>query len=191
MSKVARILQVLENSLFMENPALRPEERPYALTPDLSAGENQSCYAALVERMVQARQESAGGSVFTFVAIRSGDGVTHVVKSVAAEMAHQTGEKILVTSVQGNNTVQRQDLQDYRRRFGYVLVDCPAMNTSRDFMRLSKLSDSFVLVVKAGRTTRQEIDWAQRALVAQSVNILGLVLNHREAVLPPFLSAIL
>jgi hypothetical protein len=191
MSKVARIFEVLENSLWMESPMRRPKKRPYALTPELPVTENQSCYAALVHTMMQARQESDGGSVFTFVAIRSGDGVSHVVKAVGAELARDTGEKILVTSLQGVNTVQRQDLQDCRRRFGYVLVDCPAMNVSRDYMKLSKLSDSFVLVVKAGSTTRQEIDWAQRALAAQSVNILGLVLNQREAVLPPFLSTIL
>ena len=191
MSKVAHIFGVLENPRGSESPAVRPEPAPYTLLPDRPDGQNESCYAALVQRMVEARQQRADGTVITFVAIRSGDGVSHVVKSAAWELAHQTGEQILVTSLQGVNTVQRQDLHDFRRRFGFVLVDCPAMSSSNDFLKLCKLSDAFVLVVKAGHTSRPEIEWAQRALAAQSVNILGLVLNQRQPVLPPFLSAVL
>ena len=191
MSKVAKIFEVLEN--YRSKPSVAPgsEPVPYALLPEDPGGQSGSCYAALVRKMVEARQERADGSVFTFVAIRSGDGVSHVVKSVAWDLAHQTSGQVLVTSLQGVNTVHRQDLQDFRRRFGYVLVDCPAMSVCADFVTLSKLSDSFVLVVKAGHTSRHEIEWAQKALTAQSVNVLGLVLNKRKPVLPRFLSSIL
>lgn len=191
MSKVARIFGVLESYRGTTTTGAPSEPAAYALLPESPGGQNASCYAALVQKMVEARQERTDGSVFTFLAIRSRDGVSHVVKSVAWELAHQTGEQILVTSLQGVNTVQRQDLHDSRRRFGYVLVDCPAMSGSADFLKLCPLSDSFVLVVKAGSTSRHEIEWAQRALVAQSVNLLGLVLNQRQPVLPQFLSAIL
>jgi hypothetical protein len=191
MSKVAQIFGVLESYRGSVSEATPAEPVPYALLPERPGQQNASCYAALVRRMMEARQERVDGSVFTFVAIRSGDGVSHVVKSVAWELAHHTGDEILVTSLQGVNTVQRQDLKDFRRRFRYVLVDSPAMNASTDFLKLSPMSDSFVLVVKAGCTSRHEIEWAQKALAAQSVNLLGLVLNQRQPVLPRFLAAVL
>jgi hypothetical protein len=190
MSKVARILEVLENPRAPENAA-RPEPAPVALMPERTDGQNASFFAPLVRKLVEARQERSDGAAFSFVSTRSGDGVTHIVKAVAWELAHSTGEQILVTTLQGVNTAERQDLQEYRRRFGFVLVDCPAMTASPDFIKLSKLSDGFVLVVLAGRTSRHEIEWAQKTLATHSTKLLGLVLNQRKPVLPPFLSAIL
>ena len=190
MSKVARIFGVLESPFSSDNAA-RPDPAPFALLPDRNGKQVESCFAPLLRKLVEARQERSEGVAFTFVATRSGDGVSHVVKSVAWELAHQTGEQILVTTLQGVNTVQRQDLQDFRRRFGFVLVDCPAMTASTDFLQLTKLSDGFVLVVLAGRTSRQEIEWAQKALAEQSVSLLGLVLNKRKPALPRLLSSIL
>jgi hypothetical protein len=190
MSQSARIFRVIENLRGAESGA-RPEPAPFALLPERPGGDGGICFAPLVRKLVEARQERSDGAAFTFVAVRSGDGVSHVVKSVAWELAHQTDEQILVTTLQGVNTVERQDLQDFRRRFGFVLLDCPAMTASPDFLKLSKLSDGFVLVVLAGHTSRPEVEWAQRTLAGHNAKLLGLVLNQRKPALPRLFSAIL
>lgn len=80
------------------------------------------------------------------------------------------------------------DLLGLRQRFGFVLVDCPAMRESSQALAVSRLCDGIVLVVAAGQSKRGEIEYAQSALQASSASILGLVLNKRVDPVPPFVS---
>src|SRR6266404_1930658 len=81
-----------------------------------------------------------------------------------------------------------EDLQGLRRRFGFVLVDCPAMRMSSAILNASSASDGAVLVVAAGEAKRSEIENAQKILQASSVKLLGMVLNKQVDPIPGFIS---
>jgi Mrp family chromosome partitioning ATPase len=84
-----------------------------------------------------------------------------------------------------------EDLDGLRGRFGFVLIDCPAMRESSLILAISRLCDGLVLVVAAGEAKRGEIGYAQTVLRASPTNIIGLVLNKRVDPVPAFLTRIL
>jgi len=84
-----------------------------------------------------------------------------------------------------------QDFQGLRRRFGFSLVDCPAVCTSPAALSVCRSCDGVVLVVTAGGTKRNEIQRAQSMLQVASANLLGLVLNKRVESVPGFISRLL
>jgi Mrp family chromosome partitioning ATPase len=75
-----------------------------------------------------------------------------------------------------------------RRRFGYVLIDCPALGASASALSVARACDGVLLVVAAGQTTRDRIEQAQQSLQAASCPLLGLILNKRTYPVPGFLS---
>ena len=85
----------------------------------------------------------------------------------------------------------RQDLESLRRRFGFVLVDCPPMRESSAILSVSKLCDGVALVIAAGEARRSEIEHAGSVLQAGSANVLGLILNKRRDPVPKFISKFL
>jgi hypothetical protein len=85
----------------------------------------------------------------------------------------------------------REDLESLRRRFGFVLVDCPPMRESSSILGVSRLCDGVVLVIAAGETGRGEIEHAGSVLKAGSADVLGLVLNKRRDPVPKFISKFL
>ena len=96
-----------------------------------------------------------------------------------------------------------QDFQGLRRRFGFVLVDCPALRSSRLALRGSsedpaarvlsvcRSCDGVVLVVSAGKTQRKDIKYAQSTIQVASANLLGLVLNQRVECVPGLIARFL
>ena len=84
-----------------------------------------------------------------------------------------------------------EDLQILRQRFGFVLVDCPAMRAAPSMFTLSNLCDTAVLVVAAGEAKKAEIENAQKFLKASSVKLLGTVLNKQVDPIPGFISKVL
>jgi Mrp family chromosome partitioning ATPase len=88
-----------------------------------------------------------------------------------------------------------EDAQDgmrlIRQRFGFILVDCPALHESSAIFSIAPISDGFVLVVAAGQTKRSQIEASRRLLASTSVPLLGLVLNKQKSAVPKFLSALL
>jgi hypothetical protein len=84
-----------------------------------------------------------------------------------------------------------EDLQGLRRRFGFVLVDCPAMRTSLSIVNASTACDGAVLVVAAGEARRSDIENAQKILQGSSVKLLGMVLNKHIDPVPGFISKFL
>ena len=81
-------------------------------------------------------------------------------------------------------SIRWQDLRGLRERFGFVLVDCPAIQESSAILTIGRTVDGVVLVVAAGETGRDEIRVAQQALTASSAKLLGLVLNKRKNPIP-------
>ena len=91
----------------------------------------------------------------------------------------------------GPRTLRWDDLQGLRHRFGFVLVDCPAMRTSSEALNILSVCDGAALVVAAGEARRTEIENAQKILQASSVKLLGMILNKQVDPVPGFISRLL
>jgi hypothetical protein len=74
-----------------------------------------------------------------------------------------------------------------RNRFRYVLIDCSALETSGETLSLGPRIDGAVLVVRAGFTSKTEIQNAARLLSVGSTPFLGSILNARTYAVPGFL----
>jgi len=79
-------------------------------------------------------------------------------------------------------------LDQLRREFSYVLIDCASLKDSPDALRIAPLVDGVVLVIEANRTQRQQIVHAERSIELARGRILGHVLNKRSYVIPDWLS---
>jgi hypothetical protein len=86
--------------------------------------------------------------------------------------------------------IHPEGLQLLRKRFGYVLVDCPALKESAAVFSIAPAAEGVVLVVAAG-AKRSEIEQAQNALESSSCNILGSVLNKRTEPVPKLITKFL
>jgi Mrp family chromosome partitioning ATPase len=79
-------------------------------------------------------------------------------------------------------------LDNLRRKYRYILVDCPSLKESQDAIRLAPYADGVVLVVEANRTQREQLLYAERTIEGAKGRILGHVLNKRSYVIPNWLS---
>ena len=188
------------------------------LRPDAPSPSFLDCYLPLTQKLFEIRDSQAEGVIVGFTSVARGEGVTHVVASLARKLAEHSWEQILLTTSADLATapsarfddsahVQRltrpgpfpssawavrwEDLQILRQRFGFVLVDCPAMRVAPSTFTLANLCDTAVLVVAAGEAKRSEIENAQKLLKASSVKLLGTVLNKRVDPIPRFISKVL
>ena len=71
-------------------------------------------------------------------------------------------------------------LDSLRLVFDSVLLDCPATETAPAAAQLAAMADAAMLVVEAGRTTRQQIQRDQRALQLRGVKLMGCILMRRR-----------
>lgn len=180
------------------------------------------CYLPLVQKLFEMRDSQPQGVIIAFTSVSRGEGVTHVVASLARKLVQHTFEQILLTTSadlataasarfddSGENIQQLlrltrpgsfpsvaraarwEDLQALRQRFGFVLVDCPAIRTSSSIFTVSSLCDAAVLVVAAGEARRSEIENARRILTTSSVKLLGAVLNKQIDPIPELISTFL
>ena len=67
-------------------------------------------------------------------------------------------------------------LDSLRRNFDSVLLNCPAVQATSGVTGVAAMADAAVLVVEAGRSPRQEIQFDQRALQLGGVKLAGCVL---------------
>jgi len=198
--------------------ALAAGHRPAPMRLEAPAPAFLDCYLPLTQRLLETREGQPQGLIVGFTSVAPGEGVTHVVSSLGRKLAEHSWEQILLTtsgdighavSAKFDDSVQLhrlsrsgshpapgralrwEDLQSLRQRFGFVLVDCPAMRTSASLAPLSSLCDATVLVVAAGEARRSEIEIALKILKTSSVKVLGMILNKQVDPVPSFLSKIL
>jgi len=77
-------------------------------------------------------------------------------------------------------------LQKLKSRFGFIFVDCPPIIPVSDPLLLAPHVDGTVLVIRAGATSRKVVERAYRLLEQASVEIIGIVLNNLNGVLPDY-----
>lgn len=71
----------------------------------------------------------------------------------------------------------RTTLAELTQRYEHVIVDCPSVLGHPAGPMLRDCVDALVMVVRAGRTTRQDVE---RALAGSSRRVLGVILNGAD-----------
>jgi Mrp family chromosome partitioning ATPase len=71
-------------------------------------------------------------------------------------------------------------IESLRRNFDSVLLDCPPLAAMPGSAQVSAMADSAVLVVEAGRTSKQQIQRDQRTLRMRGANLAGCILIERR-----------
>jgi polysaccharide biosynthesis transport protein len=69
-------------------------------------------------------------------------------------------------------------LNELGRRFDHILIDSPPMISVTDPIILSTMVDGLILVVQAGRSTRELARRARRELARSGARVFGVVLNN-------------
>jgi Mrp family chromosome partitioning ATPase len=82
-------------------------------------------------------------------------------------------------------------LASLRNSFDYLLLDCPPVDTSPDLAHVAMFTDGVLLVVSAGRSTREQVQRAQRTIENVGGNVEGCCLNRRLNSTPGFVNRLL
>lgn len=83
-----------------------------------------------------------------------------------------------------NPAVRCARLETLRKRFDYIVLDCPAICQGGDLSGIGSLADSILLVVGAGRSNKQQLAYAQQVIAESGGTLQGCVLNRREYPVP-------
>ncbi len=78
-------------------------------------------------------------------------------------------------------------LDNLRREYRYVLIDCPSLKETEHAVVLAPLVDGIVVVVEANRTHKDQLRYTERTLESAGGRILGHVLNKRTYAIPEWL----
>ncbi|MDP9172003.1 MAG: hypothetical protein M3N54_15405 [Acidobacteriota bacterium] len=185
----------------VRNLVWAPAVEPPAIsrTPGLTARSTlNSAFLPLAERLRQLKSSRPDTVVVAFTASAPGAGVTYVVQNLALELARYTGERVVTTTPAAlapaledcspaDDDPRSLNFATLREEYDYVLIDCPPVCDSCDAVLLGKISDGCVLVVDAGRTTRDQLRGAAMTLAQNSTTLLGYVLNKRTYPIPSFI----
>jgi Mrp family chromosome partitioning ATPase len=68
-----------------------------------------------------------------------------------------------------------------------ILLDCGPLENSVDILRLASVTDGVVVIVGAGRTSKQQVDRAIGVIGEAGGSFLGFVLNRRRYPIPGWL----
>jgi len=71
-------------------------------------------------------------------------------------------------------------LEELGRRFDRILLDSPPLQAVTDAVVLSRHSDGVILVVKAGKTLREDITRSVRQVAGVASSIVGVILNELD-----------
>ncbi len=81
----------------------------------------------------------------------------------------------------------RAYFEEAQKHFDYIIVDSPPVVPVSDPLTLSKVVDNVVFVVKAGQTSRKVVKRALETLQSAQIEVLGLIMNNVDSVLPAYL----
>ncbi len=165
-------------------------------------------YLPLIQRLRKTDQtDTGGGTIFAFTACTRGEGVSHFVRGLGAELTNYTGKRVAIVNAPdifetvaeaGNETDAliwgrsassgekfiQQWFAGLREKHDYVLIDCPSLNASRAATILGPQSDGLLLVVGTGKATRSQVRGGLAMLALASVKVVGLALNKRMYPIP-------
>lgn len=81
----------------------------------------------------------------------------------------------------------RNLIEQARRTYSVVLIDCPPLRKYPDCAILAAMCDGVVLVVRARKTKRQVVQYAQELLDKAGARQVGVILNRVKHYIPDFL----
>jgi Mrp family chromosome partitioning ATPase len=130
-------------------------------------------------------QRNHQGKVYLFTSAVSGEGVTHVVSSLAEELGLlHTGSVFLYREgdmpegeAECDNKTRSDFLSKLRDEYSLILVDASAVLVKSCSLPFFDECDAAVLVVRAEATDRTLIKEALATLKRYEVRVLGTVLN--------------
>jgi uncharacterized protein involved in exopolysaccharide biosynthesis len=165
-------------------------------------------YLPLIQRLRKIDStDTGGGTIFAFTACTRGEGVSHFVRGLGAELTNYTGKRVAIVNAPdifetvaeaGNETDAliwgrsatsgekfiQQWFKGLRETHDYVLIDCQSLNASRAATILGPQSDGLLLVVGTGKATRTQVRGGLAMLALASVKVVGLALNKRTYPIP-------
>lgn len=169
-------------------------------------------YLPLIQRLRKVDSTDPGrGTIFAFTACTCGEGVSHFVRGLGAELTNYTGKQVAIVNAPdifetiaetgaetGNETDAliwgrsassgekfiQQWFKGLREKHDYVLIDCPSLHASRAATILGPQSDGLLMVVGAGKATRSQVRGSLAMLTLASVKVIGLALNKRTYPVP-------
>lgn len=147
------------------------------------------------------------GLAVGITSIHSGEGVTYTTLCLAEALERISGKRIQSVSLaalegrlpsgrnglgspdpladtvssefKGGRTEQvKANLRRFTNLADILLVDCPALQTSRDALSLSTALDGFLMVLQAGKIKREEISASERKVMSSGGKLLGFILNR-------------
>jgi capsular exopolysaccharide synthesis family protein len=133
------------------------------------------------------------GSMAKHLGADQGPGITDVLLGTATldEVIQPTAYPNLFFVAAGRNSADRagelmsrstvKDIIDQlKHNYDYVLLDTPAINTYSDAGITGLAANDALFVVRMNKTPRESIERAILSLQATSVNIVGMLLTHRQ-----------
>jgi protein-tyrosine kinase len=136
-------------------------------------------------------------SLHEMLGLAQSPGLSEVVRgdvgcSTAVQAASLARVSVLAAGAHGGSPARaagtlRDRVLETAAGVDFVLVDCPPVNVYEDAAAIAAQCDAVVLVLQAGRTTRQEAHAAKRLLERGNCQLLGLFLNRRKFYIPRFI----
>jgi hypothetical protein len=90
-------------------------------------------------------------------------------------------------SWRGSPEYRARFLGQLRKRFPYVLIDCPSLKESTDVLSLAPIVDGVFLVIEANKTRKSQVGYLERTIEGAGGKIYGHLLNKRTYPIPPWL----
>lgn len=75
-------------------------------------------------------------------------------------------------------------LQAMKNTYEYILIDTPPVGILSDVQQMRGLIDGVLLVVRAGKVSRQEVEEASSFLKQAGLFLMGSILNGKESLIP-------
>lgn len=150
----------------------------------ITAGRRAWCKVAMLELDSDGRAHAQGTTLLEQFA-KERKATLHSVSVAGAQLA--VGRLSDTNMARPNLDILRDFYAWAKSQFTLVIVDCPPIMRAPDSAVLCGLADGTILVVEADRTRVPVVQRARETLTAGGANILGVVLNKREDLIPAFL----
>ncbi len=126
--------------------------------------------------------ELVSGNVSFEEAIKSlGEDKPDIIVAGEADKIEEGKGKLL-----NKNTIKKI-IDELKERYKYIIIEAPAINRYPEGQIISSISDGVIVVVGAGKTSRESVALGVKKLEAIGGKVIGLVLNKKEFYLPNWL----
>jgi len=97
--------------------------------------------------------------------------------------------ELVSRSVIGRYQDRIDQIEELKRAYSYVLLDCHSLKAHTDVLGMAKALDGIIVVVEADRTTKTQLSYLVRSIEEYGGRILGHVLNKRIYPIPAWLNS--